>query len=82
MAAWFAAWVAGKTEVQLDDVQISAFMVTVATSALASAWKWFTGWQQHELLVAHGLDVPRVPGPNAPMAPSDDKTSLVRRMVS
>jgi hypothetical protein len=76
-AAWVAAWVADHTGVQLDEGQIIVFMVAVATSALASSWKWFQGWQQHELLVAHGLDIPRVPGPNAPLPP-EQKPSLIR----
>ena len=32
--------------------------MTISTSALASSWKWLTGWQQHERLVAQGLDLP------------------------
>jgi len=27
-------------------------MVAVALSGLGAAWKWLTGWQQHERLVA------------------------------
>ena len=41
-------------------------MSFAATAALAAAWKWMQGWQQHERLVALGRDVPRKPGPQAP----------------
>jgi hypothetical protein len=57
-AGWIAAWVARHTGVQLDQSQITAFMVAVALSTLGAALKWLTGWQQHERLVAHGLAVP------------------------
>ena len=66
-AGWIAAWVADHTGIQLDQAQIAAFMVTAATSALVASWKWLSGWQQHERLVAQGVDVPRKAGPNAPL---------------
>jgi hypothetical protein len=65
-AGWLAGVVAQYTGAKLDKAQVTAFMVAVATSALASGWKWMQGWQQHEQLVAQGLDVPRKAGPNAP----------------
>jgi hypothetical protein len=62
-AGLIVGWVAKQLPgVQLDQTQITAFMVTIATSALASGWKWLTGWQQHERLVAQGLAVPRKAG--------------------
>jgi hypothetical protein len=57
-AGWLAAWVAKHTGVQLDQAHITAFIVATALSALGAAWKWLTGWQQHERLVAQGLAVP------------------------
>jgi hypothetical protein len=68
-AGWLAAWVADHTGVQLDQAQITAFMVAVALSALGASWKWLTGWQQHERLVAQGLAVPVKKGEKAPMPP-------------
>ena len=69
-AGWLGSRAAQLTGVDLDETQIVAFMVTAATTALAAAWKWLHGWQQHERLVAQGLDAPRRRGPNAPMQPS------------
>lgn len=57
-AGWLAPWVAKHAGVQLDQAQITAFIVAAALSALGAAWKWLTGWQQHERLVAQGLAVP------------------------
>jgi hypothetical protein len=65
-AGWFASWVGQHTGVKLDQTQMAALMVAAATSAFGASWKWLHGWQQHEQLVAQGLDVPRKPGPNAP----------------
>lgn len=68
-AGWIAVWVADHTGVQLDQPQITAFMVAVAFSALGAVWKWLTGWQQHERLVAQGLAVPVKEGGRAPLPP-------------
>jgi hypothetical protein len=68
-AAWVAAWIADHTGVQLDEAQIALLMVAVATSALAASWKWLSGWQQHERLVAQGLTVPVKRGDPAPLPP-------------
>jgi hypothetical protein len=51
-AGWLAAWVAKHTGAQLDQAHITAFIVATALSALGAAWKWLTGWQQHERLLA------------------------------
>jgi len=51
----------------LNQAEVTAFMVIAATSALTAAWKWLQGWQQHESLVAHGRDKALKPGP-APSA--------------
>jgi hypothetical protein len=58
-----AGWIAGLVAqvvpgAHLDQSQIVAFMAAAAVSALAAGWKWLQGWQQHEALVARGLDVP------------------------
>lgn len=53
-----AGWVAQHTGAQLDQGQVATFMVTASSSALAAAWKWLHGWQQHEHRVAQGLDAP------------------------
>jgi hypothetical protein len=63
-----AGWLAGVVGnaipgVQLDQSQIVAFMIAVATAALSAAWKWLQGRQQHERLVAAGMAPPRKPGP-------------------
>jgi len=65
-AAGFASWVGKNTGVAVDQGQITVLMSFAATAALAAAWKWMQGWQQHERLVALGRDVPRKPGPQAP----------------
>ena len=52
LAGWVAQTVPG---VHLDEGHMTAFMITASTTALGSAWKWLQGWQQHELMVAHGL---------------------------
>ena len=76
-AAWVAAWVADNTGVQLDEAQITVLMVAVATSALAASWKWLSGWQQHERLVAQGLTAPRKAGDKAPKAPPEIAVPIV-----
>lgn len=68
-----ANWVAQHTGAHLDQGQMSAFMVTASTTALAASWKWLHGWQQHELLVAQGIDAPRRRGTDAPIAPAPDQ---------
>jgi hypothetical protein len=65
-----AAWLAGVVAqivpgAHLDQGQISALMVTAATAALGSSWKWLQGWQQHERLVATGQAAPVKPVPGA-----------------
>ena len=49
------------TGAPLDGARLTCLMVTSATSAAAASWKWLTGWQQHERLVADGLAEPRRP---------------------
>jgi hypothetical protein len=70
--ATLAGWVAHHTGLDLDSGEMTTFMVAAATAALASAWKWLHGWQQHELLVAKGLDAPRRRGADAPVVPAPD----------
>jgi hypothetical protein len=67
-AGWIASWVAQHTGAQLDRTQIVTFMAVASASALTASWKWLHGWQQHEVLVAQGLDAPRKAGPNAPVS--------------
>ncbi len=65
-AGWFAGLIAQAVPgAHLDQNQIVAFMTAAAVSALTAGWKWLQGWQQHEALVAQGLDVPVKPGPAA-----------------
>ena len=40
-------------------------MTAAAVSAITAGWKWLQGWQQHEALVAQGMDVPVKAGPSA-----------------
>lgn len=59
-----AGWVAGAVAkavpgAHLDQNQLVAFMVISATAALTSGLKWLHGWQQHERLVAEGMEQPR-----------------------
>ena len=61
-----AAWVAGLVArhvpgVTLDQTQIVSFMIAIVAVCAGLAWKWLQGWQQHELLVAHGLAAPIKP---------------------
>jgi hypothetical protein len=69
-----AGWVAGLVAqvipgAHLDQNQIVAFMATAAVSAITAGWKWLQGWQQHEVLVAQGQDVPRKAGPPPAVPP-------------
>lgn len=58
-AAWIAAVVAKNVPgVKLDQTQIVSFMIAIVAVCLAAAWKWLSGWQQHELLVAQKLAAP------------------------
>lgn len=58
-AGWMAGVVAQYVPgVVLDQAQITTFMVTAAAAAGSSAWKWLTGWQQHERMVAEGYAAP------------------------
>lgn len=55
LASGIAGWVAKKIPgVHLDAGQIVAFMVAVATAVLTAAFKYLSGWQQHEQNVADG----------------------------
>lgn len=65
-AGWFAGVIAQAVPgAHLDQNQIVAFMTAAAVSAITAGWKWLQGWQQHEALVAQGLDVPVKAGPPA-----------------
>src|SRR5579864_8810271 len=75
-AGWFAGLIAQAVPgAHLDQNQIVAFMTAAAVSVITAGWKWLQGWQQHEALVAQGLDVPVKAGPpaattaTAPVAP-------------
>jgi hypothetical protein len=58
-AGWFAGVIAQAVPgAHLDQNQIVAFMTAAAVGAITAGWKWLQGWQQHEALVAQGLDVP------------------------
>jgi hypothetical protein len=62
LAAWLAALVARHVPgVTLDQTQVVSFMIAIVAVCLASSWKWLQGWQQHELLVAKGLEAPIKP---------------------
>ncbi len=68
-AGWFAGVIAQAVPgAHLDQTQIVAFMTAAAVSAITAGWKWLQGWQQHEALVAQGLDVPVKAGPSAAAA--------------
>jgi hypothetical protein len=70
LAGAVAAWVAKKIPgADLDQAQVTAFMVVVSTSALTAAWKWLHGLQQHERLVAEGRAQAIRPG-NPPESPA------------
>ncbi|MFI5065900.1 MAG: hypothetical protein ACHP9Z_18250 [Streptosporangiales bacterium] len=69
IAGWAAGLVAQAVPgAHLDQNQIVAFMTAAAVSAMTAGWKWLQGWQQHEALVAQGLDVPVKAGPPAAAA--------------
>jgi hypothetical protein len=70
-AGWLASWIGKSTGVVVDQGQLTVLMSLAATAALAAAWKWMQGWQQHERLVALGRDVPRRAGKPAAGHPSD-----------
>jgi len=58
-AGWFAGLVAQIVPgANLDETQLTTFMVAAMTAALGSGWKWLQGWQQHERLVAEGKAAP------------------------
>ena len=64
-AGWLAGIIAQAVPgAHLDQNQIVAFMTAAAVSAITAGWKWLQGWQQHEALVAQGLDVPVKAGPS------------------
>lgn len=61
--AVFAGWLAGVVAqlvpgAELDEAQVTTFMVAATTAALGSGWKWLQGWQQHERFVAEGKAAP------------------------
>jgi hypothetical protein len=61
-----AAWLAGLVGrhvpgVTLDQTQIVSFMIAIVVLCLSGLWKWLSGWQQHELLVAQRLAAPLKP---------------------
>jgi hypothetical protein len=65
-AGWFAGVIAQAVPgAHLDQNQIVAFMTAAAISAMTAGWKWLQGWQQHEALVAQGMDAPVKAGPPA-----------------
>ena len=79
--AVFAGWIAGVVAqwvpgANLDQNQIVAFMTAAAASVIAAGWKWLHGWQQHEALVANGLDVPVKAGPPLHTAPAAPATAI------
>jgi hypothetical protein len=58
-AAWIAGLIARHVPgLTLDQTQVVSFMIAIVAVCLAGAWKWFQGWQQHELLVAQRLAAP------------------------
>ncbi|MCQ0007866.1 hypothetical protein [Actinomadura madurae] len=58
-AGWLAGVVAQLVPgADLDETQVTAFMVAATTAALGSGWKWLQGWQQHERFVAEGKAAP------------------------
>jgi hypothetical protein len=63
-AGWLAGVIAQAVPgAHLNQNQIVAFMTAAAVSAITAGWKWLQGWQQHEALVAQGLDAPVKAGP-------------------
>ncbi|MFI0484385.1 hypothetical protein [Actinomadura sp. 9N215] len=58
-AGWLAGVVAQLVPgAQLDEDQVTAFMVAATTAALGAGWKWLQGWQQHEKAVTDGKAAP------------------------
>jgi hypothetical protein len=58
-AGWLAGVVARAVPgAHLDQNQLVVFMVAAVTAALAAGWKWLQGWQQHERMVAEGMEQP------------------------
>lgn len=58
-AGWLAGVVAQHVPgAQLDETQVTTFMVAATTAALGAGWKWLQGWQQHERFVAEGKAAP------------------------
>ncbi|WUH98812.1 hypothetical protein OHR68_35740 [Spirillospora sp. NBC_00431] len=58
-----AGWLAGAVAqivpgAQLDEGQVTTFMVAATTATLGAGWKWLQGWQQHEREVADGKAAP------------------------
>ncbi|GGU91728.1 hypothetical protein GCM10010182_03440 [Actinomadura cremea] len=61
--AVFAGWLAGVVAqlvpgANLDEAQVTTFMVAATTASLGTGWKWLQGWQQHERFVAEGKATP------------------------
>jgi hypothetical protein len=80
-AGWFAGVIAQAVPgAHLNQNQIVAFMTAAAVSALTAGWKWLQGWQQHEALVAQGLDVPVKAGP--PAAPTTAAAARLQTPVA
>ncbi|WP_146877385.1 hypothetical protein [Actinomadura madurae] len=58
-AGWLAGVVAQLVPgADLDETQVTTFMVAATTAAFGSGWKWLQGWQQHERFVAEGKAAP------------------------
>lgn len=58
-----AGWLAGAVAqlvpgAELDENQVTTFMVAATTATLGAGWKWLQGWQQHEREVADGKASP------------------------
>ena len=82
-AGWFAGVIAQAVPgAHLDQNQIVAFMTAAAVSAITAGWKWLQGWQQHEALVAHGLDIPVKAGPPAAAGTAAARAPLPTPVVS
>lgn len=62
-AGWLAGLVARAVPgAHLNQAEMVSFMIAASGSAIAAAWKWLQGWQQHERLVADGKAKPVKPG--------------------
>lgn len=58
-AGWLAGVVAQLVPgADLDETQVTTFMVAATTAALGAGWKWLQGWQQHERAVEAGEAAP------------------------